>query len=422
MKEKIKKIPKKFLMIAGVVIAILIVVWIFVASKQKTSVTYTTAKAEKGTLIASVSVSGSVLNANNIPVSTQASGAVKEVYVAEGDTVKKGDKIMLIELDTAGQQRNSQAWANYQAAQSSLASTQASSYSLQADMFNKWDTFKRLAENSTYQNSDGTPNYTNRALPEFHIAEKEWLAAEAKYKNQSTAIAQAQSALSNAWLSYQLSSPTVTAPADGVIGNIVVVPGITVNSSNSNGSSSTSSVSSQQLAVIKNNEKPLATFTVSEVDVNKIEPGQKATITLDSQSGKTYTGKVKTVDKIGSTTSNVTSYPIIIQLDSQENTILPNMAASAAIIIAVKNDVLSVPTAAVTTSNGESVVRVMKNGKETTTTVTTGIASDNAIEITSGLSEGDTVITGSTGTSSRSSGTSSVFSSFGRTGGGVRMR
>ena len=97
--------------------------------------------------------------------------------------------------------------------------------------------------------------------------------------------------------------------------------------------------------------------------------------------------------------------------------IYPNMSATANIITATKNDVLLVPTAAVQTQNDQTYVRVLKNGKIQQVDVETDLSSSTQIEITSGLSEGDNVITSTvSSTTSGSSTSTSPFSSFGRGG------
>ena len=78
-------------------------------------------------------------------------------------------------------------------------------------------------------------------------------------------------------------------------------------------------------------------------------------------------------------------------------------------------DVLTVPSAAIQTENDTSYVRVLKNGKVSNVTVTTGISDDTNTEITSGLTEGDVVVTGTSATTT--SGTSSTTSPFSGSGG-----
>jgi macrolide-specific efflux system membrane fusion protein len=82
------------------------------------------------------------------------------------------------------------------------------------------------------------------------------------------------------------------------------------------------------------------------------------------------------------------------------------------------DDALSVPTTAVQTTNGQSYVRVQsKNGQINQVVVTTGISSDTDTEITSGLNEGDNVVTSNlTTTTSTGSSTTSPFSAVGGRG------
>lgn len=410
---------KKLSILFALVLAGLLV-WFFFFRGQGEAPSYQTATVERGNIISSVSASGQISSSNIVSVTTQASGVVKQIFVTDGQMVEKGDKILEIELDSQGEQKNSSAWSSYQSAKNTLASAQITKYTLQRDMFTNWDKFKKLAESTTYQNADGSPRTDQRYLAEFNIAQDDWLAAEAKYKQQDSVIAQAQTALNNAWVSYQQTSPVVYAPSSGVINSFAVAEGSMVNSSLSSSSTvSTNSSSSQKLAVIQNESLPLATFNLSEVDVPKVKIGQKAIITIDSLPDKTFTGRLVSVDRVGSVTSNVTTYSTLIKFDSGVSEILPNMAASAKIILAVANNTLHIPASAVSTSNDTSYVRVLKNGQVIMTQVDTGFSNDTQVEIKSGVKEGDVVVTG-TSTTSTGSRSGSVFGGFG--GGGFRVR
>jgi macrolide-specific efflux system membrane fusion protein len=189
--------------------------------------------------------------------------------------------------------------------------------------------------------------------------------------------------------------------------------------------STTGAVSSQRIAVITNDATPIVNVTLGETDVPNIKIGQKATVTFDSITGETFTGVVATVDRIGTVSSNVTSYGVNIKLDTGSNLILPNMAATAGIITNTATDALYVPSAALITQNGSTYAKTLVNGSEVDVPVETGISNDTDTVITSGLTEGQTVITGTTsGTATTTTGTS-VFSSslrgFGG-GGGATVR
>lgn len=368
---------------------------------------YQTAMVERGTIVSSVNASGHVQSTNIMNVTTGASGIVKKVYVKDGDKVVAGQKIAEITLDQAGQQKAASAWSSYLSAKNSVDSANVSLYTLQADMLSKWKTYKDLAESASYDSEE------ERRLPEFIIAQDNWLAAEAKYKNQQAVIDQTKASLNNSWLSYQLTSPIITAPTSGTVSNIGLVEGMVLTTDQTAGSS-------QRVAVIQNEANPILTLNLTEIDVPKIKIGQKATVTLDSLPDKTFTGKVVTVDKIGTTSNNVTSYPATIQLDTSSPEILPNMAANASIVTDTKSNVLLVPSSAVQTQTGQSFVRVLRNGREQQIPVQVGLSSDTQTEIISGLSESDEVITATLSTTQTQQGGRSVFGGGGFGGGAFR--
>lgn len=396
---------------AAIIIIVLLAVGLFGWQKIQSAMQqpqYQTAQVEKGTIVSAITVSGQVLQASRMPVTTSASGIVKTVFVKNGDTVTVGQSIAEITVDAQSAQKQAAAYASYLSAQNTLAAAQSKVNSLQSALFKA---------NQAFVNDKGVDNPTDeqKADPKYIEENAEWLASEADYKNQQNVIAQAQAALSSAWFSYQASSPIITAPIAGIVSNVGLVEGMVLNSS----SSTDQATSSQRVAVIQNESNPIISVNLSEIDVPKVVIGQKATITLDSLPNKTFTGKIVTIDRIGMISSSVTNYPATIQLDIASPEVLPNMATTASIIIETKSDVLTVPSTAVQTQGGQSFVRVFRNGQEQQMPVEVGISSDTDIEVISGLSEGDEVITGTVSNNSGQQRSTSVFSTgFG--GGGLR--
>lgn len=388
---------------------------------KKTTTQYQTDSVEKGMLVVAVTGSGTVSSANNTNITTQATGVVSKLYVKDGDKVKSGDKIMEIDLDLDGKQTESQALSSYQSAKNNYDSAQANMYSMQSTMFTNWDAFMKIAQNGTYQYEDGSPNNINRSLPEFHIANDNWLAAEAKYKIQQNVVYQTATSLNSAWSAYQKASSTVYAPISGTVSGLALQIGSVINS---NASSQTSNVSNTKIANVKTDATPIVSISLTEIDVPKITIGDKATVTLDAYPDKTFTGIVVSIDTVGSVTSGVTTYPTVIKLDTDTTTILPNMAVSANIITARKNDILMVPISAVQqNTDGSYYVQVMKNNKVNEIVVETGLSSDTQTEIISGLSEGDVVVIATIkAATTNTNTTASPFSSFGgaRTSGAVQ--
>jgi len=398
----------------GAVVALVVLIFGIwkVAAARSSAVSYQTSTVQKGTVVSTISASGRALSTSVLPINTQASGIVKNVYVKDGDKIVKGQKIAGLTLDTTGEQQYSQALSSYLSAKSGVVSASNAYYNTQAAEY---------AANQKFMN-DAVARNLSTTDPTYIQENDAWKASEASFLNQQTTLAQANSSLSNAAINLQLSSPTITAPYTGTIADINLVEGMVITASTN---STTGAVSSQRIAVITNNATPIVNVTLGETDVPNVKIGQKATVTFDSITDKTFTGVVATVDRIGTISSNVTSYGVNIKLDSGSDQILPNMAATADIITDTATDALYVPSAALITQNGATYAKTLVSGKEVDVAVETGISDDTDTVITSGLTEGETVITGTVSATTTTSSTRSVFStgSFGgavRTGAGGR--
>ena len=395
-----------------VAVVIFLVIFLIIRNNNKAKApTYQTANAAKGTLIVAVSASGNVVATNNIYVTSTANGQVAKVYVKEGDTVTKGQKLFQITLDATGEQRQAQAYAGLISAQSTLNAANANYYTLQATEFSTNQKFMNDAVARNLATNDPTYIQENAT----------WLAAEANFNNSQNAINQARANLGNASITYQQASSVVVAPVSGTIENITVVPGMSITNSTTT-SGGTSSTNSTTVASIKTDGNPAATVNIAEVDVAKVKAGQKVTLKFDSIPDTTFTGVIAGINKLGVVSSGVTNYPATVQFDSGSDKILPNMSVSASIITDVKDGVVLVPSSAVTTQNGQSVVRELKNGQLTFVPVTTGESSDTETEIKEGVNEGEEVVTAVTAPSQSTPGSTSPFSGtrgFGGFGGGA---
>lgn len=403
----------------GILSIIAISAWFIVAKllpAKAPTPQYQTIQVQKGTLVVAVTASGQVASINNTPISTRATGIITKVYASDGTVVQAGDKIAEIDLDLVGKQNEAQALASYLSAKNSLQSAKDGLFTLQSDMLTKWKTFMEIAQSSTYQNNDLSPKTDQRQLPQFVSTDDDWLATEAKYKLQQQVIAQAQTSLNSAWMSYQQSSSIVYAPISGTVTGFSLQVG-SVIAGQSSTSGSTTTITSQKVGNIKTAALPMVSINLTQIDVPKVKLGDKATLTFDGSNGKTYTGAVVSIDTVGVVSLGVTTYPTVIKLDTDAPDIFSNMSASASIITEIREDVITVPVSSVQTQNGQSSVRVMRNKQLVEVPVETGISSDTDIEVTSGLSEGDTVVTSVTTTATSTQTQTSPFSPFGRGGG-----
>lgn len=399
----------------GIIVLMVLVAWFAgttLLSKKAATTQYQTATVERGTLISSISASGTVSNANTVTIATSTTGVITAVYAKNGDVVSQGQKLADISLDQDAQQKQTAAYATYLSAQNNLNAAKAKMNSLQSALFKA---------NQAFMTDKGAnnPSDADKADPKYIQENADWLQAEADYTNQSGVIAQAEANYTSASLSYQQLSNSIYAPIAGTLTNFTLSAGVPLTSSSTSTTSTTSSSQSVGSVALAGGQLQ-AKVDLSEIDVVKAEVGQKVTMTLDAFTDKTFTGKVSSIDTSGSVSSGVTTYPAVITFDASEAHMYPNMAVSAKIITNVKDDVLLIPTSAIQTTNGTSTVRVMKNGQLSSVPVTIGASSDTQTEIVSGVSEGDTIVTSAI--PATSSGTSSnTTSPFGGTGlGGIR--
>lgn len=416
-----------------------------VTKLSKSKVTYETATATKGTLIVSTSTSGTITSGNYTNITTKVSGTVKKVYVTNGDTVVKGQKIADVTLDDYAAERQSDAWVSYLKAKESVADTLTSQLSTDIQM---WKDRQTLLDTETKYNNmvagawnpDTNAEYTYNEktilTKQYELAKAAFAADQTKYTDSKALIANAQISVASAYQDYLENSSTIVAPAAGTVSDLALFEGLSV-SANSSTSTTTGStiVSSQTVGKINNPKGQLiATVSMSESDILNIKANQKVIITVDAYSDMTFTGKVLSVNTSGTSTSGVTSYPVTILLDSTTVAIYPNMAIEADIITDSVANAVMVPTTAITTTGGSSTVQIMKNGKPVTTTVETGKSNDSFTIITSGVNEGDTVVTSTitadtstkddstslfsgTSTTSKSSSSTRTYSNFGGGGG-----
>lgn len=407
---------KKYLIKRNVFITLIIILvlgyfgWRQLGAKTQ-QIQYQAALAEKGTLVVTVSASGNISTGNSLAVATTAGGVVNKVYVKNGDSVTQGQILADITLDQNSLQRQTQAWSSYLSAKNSVASANQSKLTAQQNILQ--DQSDLL---TAQQNAEGTDDWdpVSPAKQKIdnarRVAEISLQIDQQKMAMTDTTIAKAQADLTSAWLTYQLAAGQVTAPIAGVVGNLIVAPGVILSSS-----SSGSSVSSQQLGTVTiPGGRVQAVVNLSQIDVGKVSQNQKVIVTLDAFTGKTFTGRVVLINTNGQVSSGVTNYPATIELDTDSNNIYPNMSANAKIITTIKDGAILIPSVAVQTADGQTTVRILRNGQEETIPVEVGEANDTQTEVISGITEGETVIT-SIDNASRATpaGSTSPFSLFG---------
>ncbi len=383
--QKLSKIKK--------IIVVIIVVALIIAIQQyfqnKTQDNYIIEKAKTGSITEIVSESGNIEMLGKTDIYSPSTGIIDSVMFKNGDSVLKDQKLFTVK-STATVQEQQAAYANYLAAKATLDAANSTAYSLRSDMYSYWKTFRDMATNSTYEDSDKNPKKDERLAAEFQQAQDEWLAAEKQYKDQQTAISQAQAAVNSTWLLYQATqNATVLAQSDGVISNLSVGVGDNVRASNG------SVLGVGPVLSIANFSKYTVKLSLNEADIYKVKTDQKATLELDSYKSKKYKGVVVRVDDIGTNENGIVKYNVYIEIKNPDDKLKFGMTMDVDIITSQLKNILTVPNSAIKPYKNDKAVRIInkRTNQIEYVPVEIGIKGDKYTQIIKGIKEGQEVIT-----------------------------
>jgi HlyD family secretion protein len=223
------------------------------------------------------------------------------------------------------------------------------------------------------------------ALASQQLALKRAGATPEEISAQKAKIASARASIQS--YQAQLTKMTLVAPLDGVVTKqdakrgAIAGAGVTLVSLQSKGAYKIEA-------------------NIPEVDIAKIAVADTAKITLDAYGdGVAFMGTVASIDPSERVIDGVPTYKVTLTFADTEEKVRSGMTANITIETDKKTGVLAVPARAVKEKDGQKVVRVLPAGDPTLVTpvervVETGLrSSDGRVEIVSGLSEGETVIT-----------------------------
>ena len=133
--------------------------------------------------------------------------------------------------------------------------------------------------------------------------------------------------------------------------------------------------------------------SVDEADIGKIKNGQKAEITLDAYKDVTINGKVFQILEEGKNVSNVITYYVKIRPEKTPAFFKSLMTANIDIIVKEQKDALVIPWDSFQEDEqGQTFVLIGDNMQQSKHIITTGILDGDNVEVTSGLSKGDTIL------------------------------
>jgi HlyD family secretion protein len=194
-------------------------------------------------------------------------------------------------------------------------------------------------------------------------------------------ITKAQVALNQAQRA--LAGTVITAPIDGTVITVAGDVGTQVSGPGSSGFVTLGDLTELQVK---------ASF--SQTDVAKLKIGQTAAISLATRTGQSYDGTVTHIEPAATVTGSLVQYGVNIAFDTVPKGLLLGQTATVLVTVQQAQGTLYVPATALRTgTSGTYQVEVHRAGGTQTRSVQIGVRGDQYVEIRSGLSSGDQVVT-----------------------------
>ncbi len=406
---------------------------------------YARSKQEKGTLVtgetvqrrdleALVSASGKIEPKRSVNISAQTMGRVTSIGVREGDRVTSGQ--FLLQIDPiAAQSAVRRDEAGVAGARTGLEQVRVQVQSARANLDVARQALKRQQE--LWAAGLTTREALEKSEAEVEVRESDINARAQEIRTREEQVRQQEAGLVST--RYNLSQSRFESPFDGIVTrrNIEEGENVVVGTMNNAG---TVLLTVADMSVIE------AEVEVDETDIPLVQIGQKATITIDAIEGKTFAGRVteignSPIQATGQATGQrtATNFKVVVTLDEAAPDIRPGFTCTAEISTASRANAVAVPIQALTVREleydtaGAVVPRVrpapasrfsfgapepstattapselpvghtrkeiegvfmIRDGRAVFTAVEVGIAGERYFEVTSGLKDGDRVITG----------------------------
>ncbi|MCB9679445.1 MAG: efflux RND transporter periplasmic adaptor subunit [Alphaproteobacteria bacterium] len=279
---------------------------------------FETKDVERGQLALTVTAVGKLEPLDEVSVSSELSGIVRQVYVEANDTVHAGQ--VLAELDT--QVLTAQARQSHAQVDAGDASVRQALANVNAAKVERDRAKDLIAKNAISQAA------YDQARTSHEVAVASLALAEAQLRQ---ARASDDAAHTN------LEKARIVSPIDGVVLERNVEPGQAV-------------VSALQAAtlfrVARDLSKMKVEVEVDEADVGRIEPGQSADFTVAAFTDRVFDAHVEKVDLAPVAATDVVTYAAHLTLENPDLVLRPGMTATASIATESFDEVLLVPNSA----------------------------------------------------------------------------
>ncbi|OZI77792.1 macrolide transporter subunit MacA [Bordetella genomosp. 12] len=373
---------KRYVWIAiGLLIAALLIKWLFFPSAPPP--TFATATVKRGDLENSVLASGTLEAVRQVSVGAQVSGQLKSLKVKLGEEVKQGQ--LIAEIDDMTQQNE-------------LRNVQAALETRRAELRAKQATLKQAEQAYARQRKMLAADASSRES--FESAEATLNVTRADIVALQAQIAQAEIEVDKAKVN--LGYTRIVSPMDGKVVAIVTKEGQTVNSIQS------------APTIIK--VAQVGTMTVkaqiSEADVTRVRPGQKVYFTILGEPDTRHYGVLRAIEPApdsiqrdestsaltntsSTSTSSAVYYNGLFDVPNPDEVLRISMTAQVFVVLGEASQVLQIPSSALGKKgeDGWYTVRVVgEDGQPQARQIRVGMNNNVMAEVLEGLSEGEKVV------------------------------
>lgn len=348
--------------------------------------------AEKRTIVETITANGKIQPEKEVKITPDVSGEIVELTVREGDHVEKGQLLLRIKPDIYISQKD-RSMAAISSARARLA--QAEAQYIQAEL--SYKRTKQLFDEQTISKS------------EFEQAEASYSVAKAEVDAAKYSVISAEASLKEA--NETLIKTSIYAPMTGTVSMLLVELGERV--------AGTGMMAGTEMLRVADLSRMEAQVEVNENDIPRVKLGDTATISVDAYVDYKFRGIVTEMANSAKTTGvsadQVTNFDVKIlvlpesykDLTDKGNAhpLRPGMSATVDIRTEIKPGIITVPIQSVTTRTDttkviktvsdediRTLVFITDGERALAKDVKTGIQDNSYIEIISGVSEGDRVI------------------------------
>jgi len=322
----------------------------------------------------SVYASGVVKGKNQYQVYSTVNGLIEEIYVTEGDTIKKGDALMKVLNETSKlnalnarlNEVNSTIYANADKLNEAKATLEFSLNKM------KNDSLLLMRQKNLWSQSIGSSNDLEQKQLAYSNSNTNAKVAKLRYSDLKRQLEFASNqSKTNLKISTSIEDDyIIKAEASGIVYKVLKENGEIANTIN-------------PVAIIGDASEFLIELKVDEFDIARIRVGQKVLLTMDSYKGEIFKASVQKIEPLMDESSR--SFTVKAYFDTKPPVLYPNLTIEANIIIFTKEKVLTIPRSYLI---NDSTVMIKKDELRK---VVTGLKDYQKVEIKSGLSVNDMI-------------------------------